>query len=337
MSALPTPVAVPVRDTASLTARDRGAIGDRLFHGLALIAGLTVLGILGLIAVSTTKEAWPALTEAGHRFVTSDRWVPNDPDGPGPATASFGALAFVYGTAVVSTIAVVLAVPASLGIALFVTEVAPRRLRSLVVMLLDLLAAIPSVVFGLWGLAVVAPNITGFYGWLHRAFGGVPVLGRVFGPDPSGRSFMTAGIILAIMVTPIVASIMREVLRTVPSAERDGALALGATRWEVIRSVVLPHSFGGLVGGVMLGLGRAMGETIAVALTIGASARVTANVLGSGDAMPAVIVNQFGEATGTFRAALIGLGVVLFAMTIVVNVAARAIVGRAERRLRGLT
>jgi phosphate transport system permease protein len=320
---------------ASLTARDRGAFGDRVFHWLALAAGLTVLAVLGLIAVTTTSEAWPALERARFDFVLSDRWVPNDVDGPGPLTAHFGALAYVFGTGVVATISLVLAVPVSLGIALFVTEVAPRRLRAWVVTLLDLLAAVPSVVFGLWGVLVLAPGITGFYGWLHDVLGWLPVVGGLFGADANGRSFMTAGIVLALMVVPITTSVMREVLLTVPRHDRDGALALGATRWEVIRGVVLPHSVGGLTGGVLLGLGRAMGETIAVALVIGSSARVTSNLFSSGDAMPAEIVNQWGEATGEFRSALVALGVVLFALTIVINVLARWVVGRAERRMQG--
>jgi phosphate transport system permease protein len=321
----------------ALNTRDRGAFGDHLFRWLALAAGLTVLAVLALIAISTTNEAWPALRNAKHHFVLSDEWVPNDIDGSGPRHASFGALAFIYGTAVVSVVALLMSVPLSLGIALFTTELAPRRLRGFVVTLLDLLAAVPSVVWGLWGLAVLAPNVVGFYESLHRLVRPVPFLGSVLGPDAGGRSFMTAGIVLAIMITPIVTAIMREVLLTVPQADRDGAVALGSTRWEAIRQVVLPHSFGGLVGAVMLGLGRAMGETIAVALTIGASAQVTKNLFHAGDAMPAVIVNQFGEASGDFRSALVALGVVLFALTIMVNVAARWVVNRAERRMQGLT
>ena len=319
----------------AITARDRGALGDHGFRWLALAAGVAVLAILALIAVSMTTEAWPALRDAKQHFVTSDQWVPNDVDGTGPGRPSFGALAFLYGTALVSAISVVLALPLSLGLALFITELAPRRLRGPVVTLLDLLAAVPSVVFGLWGIAVVAPNIVGFYEWLHRLFDPVPLLGTLFGPDAQGRSFMTAGIILAIMITPIITSVMREVLLTVPQGDRDGALALGATRWEMIRGVVLPHGFGGLVGAVMLGLGRAMGETIAVALVIGSSAQITGNLFKSGDAMPARIINEFGEAVGDHRAALIGLGVALFGLTIVVNVAARGVVARTERRLRG--
>ncbi len=322
---------------ASLTCRDRDAARDAALRVLALAAGVTVLVVLGLIVVSTTSEAWPAIRQAGWKFVTSDQWIPNDPDGDGPLAPQFGALAFVYGTAVVSTIAVLLSVPVSVGIAAFVSDVATPRVRGLVVTFIDLLAAIPSVVFGLWGIAVLAPNIVSLYDQVHRVVAPVPLLGSLFGPGANGRSFMTAGIILAVMIIPIVTSITREVFATVPQAERHGALALGATRWEMVRGVVFPHSFGGMVGAVMLGLGRAMGETIAVALTIGASAQITSNLFKPGDAMPAVIVNQFGEASGTFRSALIALGVVLFAMTIVINVAARWIVRRAEVHLRGAT
>jgi len=237
---------------------------------------------------------------------------------------------------VISLIALVIAVPVSIGIALFTTELAPRRVRRALVNVVDLLAAIPSVVYGLWGVAVLAPNIVPFYSWLHDVFDVVPGLGTIFGPHANGRSFMTAGIILSIMITPIVTSITRDVFQTVPRSEKDAALALGATRWEMINTAVFPHSFGGMVGAVMLGLGRAMGETIAVALLIGSSHQVVADLFKSGDAMPAVIANQFGESSGTFRAALIGLGVVLFALTIVVNMGARWVVGRAEIRLKGV-
>jgi phosphate transport system permease protein len=299
---------------------------------LAVAAAVSVLLILAFIALTMTHEAWPALRKTGFDFITSDKWIPNDVDGSGP---HFGALGFLFGTGVVSLIALALAVPVSLGIALFTTEVTRSRLSGPFIAALDLLAAVPSVVFGLWGILVVAPNITGFYGGVHDVLGPIPLLGSLFGPDAVGRSLMTAGIILALMIVPITSSIMREVLNTVPQADRDGALALGATRWEMIRGVVVPHSFGGMVGGVMLGLGRAMGETIAVALTIGGSAQITANLFKAGDAMPAYIAFQWGEATGDFRSALVALGVVLFAMTIIINVAARSIVGRAELRMKG--
>jgi phosphate ABC transporter permease subunit PstA/phosphate ABC transporter permease protein PstC len=292
---------------------------------LCLAAGLAVLAILALILVTTTNEAWPALRDSGIGFFTDNNWIPNDPDGPtGPRTAEFGALAFVYGTFVVSAVALLIAVPLSIGIALFTTELASRRLRGPIVTVIDLLAAIPSVVFGLWGLFVVAPGMEPLYDWVHERVDGIPILGSLLGaPVSSGKSFMTAGVILAIMITPIITSIAREVFDTVPEEEKHAALALGATRWEMIKGAVFPHSFGGLVGAVMLGLGRAMGETIAVALTVGASVQIVANLFQAGDAMPAVIVRNFGESSGTYRAALIGLGVVLFAMTVAVNLLAR--------------
>lgn len=321
---------ITIAERPDLTIRARGSRLDAAFRGLALAAGLVVLAVLALIAYSTVDAALPALRAAGLEFLTSDRWAPNAPDGP-----HLGSLAFVYGTAVVSSIALVLAVPVSVGIALFATEIAPRRLRRWITTAVDLLAAIPSVVYGLWGIAVLAPNITGVYGWMHRTFGDLPVVGALFGPASSGRSFMTAGIVLAIMIVPIITSITREVLVTVPRGEKEAALALGATRWEMIRGAVLPHSFGGMVGATMLGLGRAMGETIAVALVIGSRPQIVANLFATGDAMPAVIVNQFGESSGTFRSALIALGVFLFVLTIVVNVLGRVIVNRVQVRFRG--
>jgi phosphate transport system permease protein len=303
-----------------------GRRGDSAFKVVALGAGLVVLAILGLIAYSTTKEAWPAFKQEGLGFVTSSTWI--------PAENKFGALAFIYGTVLSSLIALVLAVPVSLGIALYANEAAPRRLRKPVVYVMDLLAAIPSVVYGLWGIIVLAPAIQPVYKAISGAVGDIPVLGWFFNGE-SGRSYMTAGIILAIMITPIITSLSREVIATVPSAQREAAYGMGATRWEMIRAAVLPWSRGGIVGSVMLGLGRAMGETIAVALVIGSQAKITTHLFEAGDSMAAVIVNQFGEASGTHRAALIGLGVVLFGVTIIVNVSARSIVTRFDRRSQG--
>ena len=284
------------------------------------------LAILGLIAFSTTKEAWPAFKQEGLGFITSSTWIPAD--------GKFGALAFIYGTVLSSLIALVLAVPVSLGIALYANEAAPRRLRKPVVYVMDLLAAIPSVVYGLWGIIVLAPAIQPVYKAISGAVGDIPVLGWFFNGD-SGRSYMTAGIILAIMITPIITSLSREVIATVPSAQREAAYGMGATRWEMIRAAVLPWSRGGIVGSVMLGLGRAMGETIAVALVIGSQPQITTHLFEAGDSMAAVIVNQFGEASGTHRAALIGLGAVLFGVTIIINVSARSIVSQFDRRSQG--
>jgi phosphate transport system permease protein len=323
--------------SADLRRRGHGAAADRAFSATSLVAGLLVLVILALILVTTLREAWPAFRYQGLSFLTSDTWVPNDPDGDGPAKAQFGTLAFTFGTLVVSAIALLIAVPISIAIALFLTELAPRRVRSSIVTLIDLLAAIPSVVFGLWGILVVAPALVHVYGWLHDTLGDVPVIGPLFGqPVSTGRSFMSAGIILAIMIIPIITSVTREVFATVPVADKHAALALGATRWEMIKGAVFPHSFGGVVGAVMLGLGRAMGETIAVALLIGAAVQITPNLFAGGNALPAVIVQNFGD-PGSYpgREALIGCGVVLFAITILINYGARLIVRRAEIRMKG--
>ena len=299
---------------------------DRLFSWLCLGSGLLVLVVLGLILLSTGNEAMPAFREEGVGFLTSKVW--------NPAAGQFGALAFIYGTLVASAIALVIAVPISFGLALFITEIAPKQLRTPVVYIMDLLAAVPSVVYGLWGIAVFGREIAKVYDDVSRTFDGIPVLGNVL-HGANGRSFMTAGIILAIMITPIVTSISREVFATVPRDQKEAAWGLGATRFEMIRGAILPYSRNGLVGAVMLGLGRAMGETIAVALVIGSVPSIRASLFESGDAMAAVVANQFGEATGTHRAALIGLGVVLFVMTVIVNVLARKVAGRADRRLGG--
>ncbi|MDP8975480.1 MAG: phosphate ABC transporter permease subunit PstC [Actinomycetota bacterium] len=306
--------AVPALDSS------RSALTDRGFHLVALGSGLTVLLILGLITLSTTDQALPAFDQEGLAFVTSDQWIPSQD--------LFGALPFIYGTLVISAIALVFSVPVSVGIALFLSELAPARLRRPVVYLIDLLAAVPSVVFGLWGLLVLAPGILELYEAISDSTSSVPVLSTLFAPPLNGKSYFTAGLILALMITPIVTSLIREVYNTVPRDHKEAALALGATRWEMIRGAVFPHSRGGTVAAVMLGLGRAMGETIAAALVIGSSPQITSRLFGSGDAMAAVIANQFGEAGGTHRSALIGLGVVLFAITIVVNVVARSVFGR---------
>lgn len=325
------------RPHVRLGRQGRGVLADRTFWLLSLAAGVLVLAILGLILMTTLREAWPAFKYSGLDFVTSSRWIPNDPDGDGPRKAEFGALAFIYGTLLVSVISVLIAVPISVGIALFLTELAPRRVRGPVITVIDLLAAIPSVVFGLWGIVVVAPALVKVYRGVHDAVDGVPVLGSIFGsPVATGRSFMTAGIIVAIMIIPIITSITREIFATVPATDKQAALALGATRWEMIKGAVFPHSFGGMVGAVMLGLGRAMGETIAVSLVIGAAVQITPNTFAGGNTLAAVIVQNWGDpGVAPARAALIGCGVVLFAITIIINYGARFVVGRAELRMKG--
>jgi phosphate transport system permease protein len=285
-----------------------------------------VLAILVLIALSTSQQAALWFSTEGIK-IFSATW--------NPAANQFGALPFIYGTAITAAIALVMAVPVSVGIALLLTEVVPYRLARPIVYVVDLLAVIPSVVWGLWGILVFAPWIQRIYASIGSAVQNIPVLGALFGPPTSGASFFTCGIILAFMITPIVTSLSREVIATVPAIEREGAYALGATRLEMIRGAVWPHSKAGITGAVLLGMGRAMGETIAAALVIGSSPTITSHLFAPGYNMPAVIANQFGESSGVFRSALIGLGVLLFGFTIIINVIARGIVERSARRQRG--
>jgi phosphate transport system permease protein len=304
----------------------RAGLGDRGFRWLTLGAGLLVLVILVLIAITTSQQASQWFSTEGLK-IFGTTWD--------PTAGKFGATPFIYGTAVTGVIALVMAVPVSIGIALLLTEVVSYRVARPIVYVIDLLAVVPSVVWGLWGILVFAPWIQHIYASIGSGVNGVPVLGPLFGPPTSGPSYFTAGIILAFMITPIVTSLSREVIATVPSIDREGAYALGATRWEMIRGVVWPHSQGGVVGAVLLGLGRAVGETIAAALVIGSSAEITSHLFATGYSMPAVIANQFGEASGVWRAGLMGLGVLLFAFTIIVNVIARGTVDRSTRRMRG--
>ncbi|MEP6859389.1 MAG: phosphate ABC transporter permease subunit PstC [Deltaproteobacteria bacterium] len=276
-------------------------LGDKAFGGLAIGAAALVLLILALIAITMTNRARPVLGHMGLDFFTSSKWSEHD--------NIFGALPFIWGTVYTAAIAVVLAVPVSIGVALFITQIAPPWLKRPLVYLIDLLAVVPSVVFGLWGVLMLAPHLN--------------------------RSFLTAGIILAIMIVPIITSLAREVIETTAQSDKEAAYALGATRWEMINAAVIPHAKGGLVGAVMLGLGRAMGETIAAALVIGSSAQIALNPLKSGDSMPAVIANQWGEASDLQKSALIGLAVTLFAMTIIVNLVASRIVQRSMQKTRG--
>jgi phosphate transport system permease protein len=303
----------------------RRPLGDRAFQVVALAAGLLVLVILVLIAVSTSQQASSWFSTEGVKIFTVD-W---------DATTHFGALSFIFGTAVTAVIAVVLSVPVSVGIALLLTEVVPRRWAQPIVYVVDLLAVVPSVVWGLWGILVFAPWLLGIYTHIASGVHGIPVLENLFGQPVSGASFFTCGVILAFMITPIVTSLSREVIATVPTIDKEGAYALGATRLEVITGAVWPHSQGGIVGAVLLGLGRAMGETIAAALVIGSSPVITSHLFAPGYNMPAVIANQFGEASGLFRAALLGIGVLLFAFTIIINLIARGVVSRNARRKRG--
>ena len=307
--------------------RGRSQHADRAFRYLAIAAAGAVLLILGLIAMTMSDRSRPVLAEMGLDFFTSTRWSEAD--------NLYGALPFIWGTLYTAVIALVLAVPVSLGVALFMTQVAPRWLKQPMIYVIDLLAVVPSVVFGLWGVLVLAPKLQGIYASIHGAVDGIPILQSIFGASPQGRSFMTAGVILAIMITPIITSLSREVIETTPPAEKEAAIALGATRWEMIRASVLPHSKGGIVGAVMLGLGRAIGETIAVTLVIGNAPNIGDSLFSQGYTLAAVIANEFGEADELHKSALIALAVTLFVITIVVNLIATSIVQRSMRRSRG--
>jgi phosphate transport system permease protein len=287
-----------------LDLRGNRSYADGAFRWLAAGAATMVLLILGMIAVTITSRSTTVWRQMGFGFFTTTRWSPAD--------ALFGALPFIWGTAFTAVIALCIAVPISLGMALYITQVAPPRVKKPLIYLIDLLAGVPSVVFGLWGVLVLSQHFD------------------------LGRSFLTAGMILAVMIIPIITSLSREVIETTPPGDKEGALALGATRWEMICAAVLPHSAGGLVGAVMLGLGRAMGETIAAALVIGSAlGQITLSPLAPGNSMPAVIANEWGEADTLHKSALIALAVTLFVITIIVNLTATAIVQRSMRKAQG--
>ena len=310
--------AVRVPPKGRLVAGQRRRPADTLFKYTAIACASIVLILLAGMLIRTTIAAWPAFQHEGVSLVTSNNWNPN--------TNSFGGLSFIYGTLVTSVIALVLAVPVSLLIALFVSEVAPPGLGTPLGWVIDLLAAVPSVVYGLWGVFVLVPFLTNDV-WTPLSKSGFPL----FSPLLSGRDFATAGVILALMIIPIISAICREVFRTVPADERESALALGSTRWEMIKLAVLPRSRPGIIAAVMLGFGRAVGETIAVAYLIGGVPnKITDDLFSQGSSIAANIALQFNEAASLplFKAALIGLGVVLFIMTLIINVTARAIIHR---------
>jgi phosphate transport system permease protein len=297
-----------------------GRRADSLFAILAGVCGSLVLLALAYMVISTTRTAFPAFRAEGISFVTGSNWDPSN--------GSYEILPFIYGTIVTSIIALIVAVPMSIGVALFLTEYAPKWLRAPIEYAVDLLAAVPSVVYGLWGVLIVLPYflrpVSEFFA---KYLGFIPV----FSGPSTGLSYFAAGIILSIMITPIITSLCREIFRSVPSADRNAAYALGATRWEMIKAAVLPRSRAGIVGSTMLGLGRALGETIVVAMLIGNSPVINSSIFKPGGSIAGQIANGWGEATGLHISALVGMGVVLFVITIIVNMIARAIVWRFGR------
>ena len=299
----------------------QSVFADSAFRSIVILCGLAVLVIVGLIVFELVTQSQLSISKFGFKFLTRQVWDPVDED--------FGALPFIYGTIVSSVLALALAVPLSLGTALFLTEICPRPIRAVLSLLVELLAAIPSVIYGLWGIFVLAPFLrlhvqpflAAYFGWT----------GLFTGPK-YGIGMLAAGVILAIMILPIIASITREVITAVPRQQREAALALGATRWETLRIAVLRNARPGIFGGVILGLGRALGETMAVTMVIGNRPEIAKSLFAPGYTLASVIANEFTEAVGNlYLSALIEMALVLFVVTLIVNALARLLIWSTTR------
>jgi len=301
--------------------------GDALFRALARAAALAVLAVLAGVILALVAGALPALTTFRLDFLTSQRW--------NPVTEQFGALAPIYGTLVTSLIAMVIAVPVGLLIAMFLTELCPLWLRRPIGIAVELLAGIPSIIYGIWGLFVFAPFLQRtLQPALIQLFGHAPGLNALFAGPPYGIGMLTAGLILAVMVLPFVTSISRDVFEAVPPVLKEAAYGLGCTTWEVVRNVVVPYARVGIIGGIMLGLGRALGETMAVTFVIGNAHRISGSILAPGTTISATIANEFTEAVGDlYTSSLIALGLILFVITFIVLAVARYLLLRLERRI----
>jgi phosphate transport system permease protein len=299
---------------------------EKIFRGATLVAALLVLALLGGVALSLLKGSWPAFAHFKLAFLTREIW--------NPVTDEYGALAPVYGTVVTSLLAMVIAIPISFGIAIFLTELSPSWLKRPVGVAVELLAAVPSIIFGIWGLFVLAPLLQRYVQpWLIEVLGPLPLVGKLFQGPPFGIGILTASIVLAIMVLPFISAVMRDVFETVPDVLKESGYGLGATTWEVIWKVVVPYSRTGIVGGIMLGLGRALGETMAVTFVIGNAHRISPSLLAPGTTISASIANEFTEAVGDlYTSSLVALGALLFLITFVVIAAARFMLLRLDRR-----
>ena len=303
----------------------KDARNDRMFRYVLVATVVFVLLALTGAALSMLWGGRQALEASGLDFFFSADW--------NPVENRYGALVPIYGTVVTAIIAMVIAIPVSFGIAFFLTEVAPRWLRGPVGTAIELLAGIPSIIYGMWGLFVLVPVMTRYVTpWANEHLGTLPVIGPLFQGPPIGIGMLTAGIVLAIMVVPFISSVMREVFLTVPTRLKESAYALGSTRWEVSWDIVLPYTRSAVIGCIFLGLGRALGETMAVAFVIGNSTRFTASLLEPGTTIAALIANDFGEATETYRSALLLLGFVLFIVTFIVLAIARLMLGHLSRK-----
>ena len=312
---LPAPGARNTRDTRN----------DRLFRWILAATAIFVLFTLAAAALSMLWGGRSVLQSEGLSFFTSSDW--------NPVEDKYGALVPIYGTIVTAIIAMLIAVPVSFGIAFFLTEVAPRWLRGPVGTAIELLAGIPSIIYGMWGFFVLMPVMReSIIPWMDEHMGALPVIGRLFQGPPIGAGMLTSGIVLSIMVIPFISSVMREVFLTVPSRLKESAYALGSTKWEVSWDIVLPYTRSAVIGGIFLGLGRALGETMAVAFVIGNSVQFTASLLEPSSTIAALIANDFGEATETYRSALLLLGFVLFIVTFIVLALARLMLMKLARK-----
>ena len=303
--------------------------GDSIYQGAITAFALCVPALLAAIAIAIAVAGWPALSKFGFGFLTSSEWD--------PVQGHFGAAPAIYGTFVSSAIALIIATPLALGVSLFLSEFAPLWMRQPVAFLVDLLAAIPSVVYGLWGIFVLLPLLrTSIMPFLRDTLH-LGVTGLFSGPA-FGPSMLGAGLILSIMVLPYIASVSREVLYAVPRSQREAALALGATQWEMIWRAVVPYARSGIVGGIILGLGRALGETMAVTMLIGNRHEIALSLFAPGYTMASLIANEFSEASNDLHlSALMAVGFVLFVMALIVNAIARYLVWQVARRSTGTT
>ena len=301
-------------------------LGDLVFAGLARGAAILTLGLLVAIIVSLFIGAWPSIKVYGPTFLWTAEWD--------PVQERFGGLVMIYGTLTTSAIALAIAVPVSFGIALFLTELSPRWLKRPLGTAIELLAAIPSIVYGMWGLLIFAPILATYVQQpLQRAFGSVPLLGALFSGPPVGIGILSAGIILAIMIIPFIAAVMRDVFEVTPALLKESAYGLGATTWEVVSKVVLPYTKTGVIGGIMLGLGRALGETMAVTFVIGNFNQLESlSLFEAANSITSALANEFAEAqTGIHQASLIYLGLVLFLITAIVLGFSKILLMRLER------
>jgi phosphate transport system permease protein len=312
---------------ATITARlDRQRLWDAVFRNTTLAFALGVLVLLGAVMVALGIGAWPAFSRFGPGFLTSLAW--------NPVTDRYGALPAIFGTLVTSAIAMAIGVPLAIGIAVFLTELCPPFLRRPVGTLIELLAAIPSIIYGIWGLFVLAPFLqVTVQPFLVDTIGNVPLIGALFEGPPLGLGMLTAGFILAMMVLPFVAAVTRDVFQTVPAILRESAYGIGATTAEVVGQIVIPYARTGIIGGVMLGLGRALGETMAVTFVIGNAHEIRASLLAPGTTISATLANEFTEAvTPLYISSLFALGFILFIITFVVLAAAKLMLLRLQQR-----